>query len=257
MWFLNRLLLIFAALAGLYALIAAVMLAAPWSYVALVVCFLAKVTRRGYGLLSAYGSARWASADDLKKAGMLGAKEGLMVGELTELEKTSFLQSLFVLPLPCRSEFAVRHVLDALPWKRRQAGGRTVRLPNAVHTLVCAPTGAGKGAAFVIPHLLTCPDSCVVIDFKGDLASITAQHRREAFGHEVVILDPYRVVTQSPDSFNPLDFIDKNSPTAVDECRDLAEALVIRTGEEKEPHWCDAAELWAGTMLLGTVAYGE
>jgi type IV secretion system protein VirD4 len=41
---------------------------------------------------------------------------------------------------------------------------------------------------------------------------------------------------------------------AIDECRDLANALVIRTGEEKDPHWVDSAEAWI-TAMLAVVAY--
>ena len=35
----------------------------------------------------------------------------------------------------------------------------------------------------------------------------TAAHRRKKFRHQIVMLDPFRVVTQTPDCFNPLDFI--------------------------------------------------
>ena len=102
-----------------------------------------------------------------------------------------------------------------------------------MHTAVFAPTGVGKGVSFVIPFLLSCPEAAVVVDFKGENARLTAEHRRQAFGHQIVMLDPFKLGSQTPDTFNPLEFIDKNSPTAIDECRDLAEALVIRyrTGE--------------------------
>jgi type IV secretion system protein VirD4 len=88
---------------------------------------------------------------------------------------------------------------------------------------------------------MTCEESCVVIDFKGENARLTAAHRR-AMGHRVVLLDPFQVVTNTPDTFNPLDLIDPASPTALDDCRDIAEALVIRIGEEKDPHWNDSSE---------------
>ena len=71
------------------------------------------------------------------------------------------------------------------------------------------------------------------------------------------MLDPFKMVTQTPDTFNPLDFIDKDSPTAIDECRDLAEALVIRTGQEKDPHWADSAEAWIAALIALVVQYGE
>ena len=59
------------------------------------------------------------------------------------------------------------------------------------------------------------------------------------------------------DTLNPLDFIDPDSPIALDESRDLAEAFVIRTGQEKEPHWGDSAELWIAAMILATVQFAH
>jgi type IV secretion system protein VirD4 len=76
-------------------------------------------------------------------------------------------------------------------------------------------------------------------------------------GHHVVILDPYRQVTQTPDTLNPLDGIDRDSPLAIDDCRDMANALVIRTGEEKDPHWVDSAETWISAMLAVVAYYGQ
>src|SRR6202043_3154189 len=95
------------------------------------------------------------------------------------------------------------------PAKRKPRDYPLVRLPNAVHTAVFAPTGVGKGVSCVVPFLRDCRDSCVVVDFKGELASLTAAYRRRKFGHRIVILDPFRIFTKTPDSFNPLDFIDK------------------------------------------------
>ena len=97
----------------------------------------------------------------------------------------------------------------------------------------------------------------MVVDFKGENAKLTAEHRRKKFGHDVVILDPFKVVTQTPDTFNPLEFISADDPTALDQCRALAEALVVRTGQEKDPHWNDAAEIWIAAMLAVTAAFGE
>jgi type IV secretion system protein VirD4 len=94
------------------------------------------------------------------------------------------------------------------------------------------------------------------VDFKGELAAATMKRRRR-MGHRIVLLDPYRMVTNSPDTFNPLQFIDKNSPYAIDEIRDLAESQVIRTGQEKEPHWNDVAEAWLGAMTAAVVQYGD
>jgi type IV secretion system protein VirD4 len=132
-----------------------------------------------------------------------------------------------------------------------------VRLPQAVHTAVFAPTGVGKGVAGVIPFLLTCPESCVILDFKGENAKLTAEHRREKFGHQIVQLDPYRAVTQTPDSLNPVEFIDKDNPQALDECNDLANALVLRTGEERDPHWNESAMAFIAGVIATVAYYGE
>jgi type IV secretion system protein VirD4 len=96
----------------------------------------------------------------------------------------------------------------------------------------------------------------VVVDFKGENAKITADTRRR-MGHRVVILDPFKVVMQTPDTYNPLLSIDPDSPLAIDECRDIAAAMVVRTGQEKEPHWADSAEVWIAAMLATVVAFAE
>src|SRR4051812_33005980 len=74
------------------------------------------IGRRGVKYLTTLGSARWATKRELKRAGMLGAKSGLILGRIDKK-------------------------------------GELVRLPNAVHTAVFAPTGAGKGVSMAIPFL--------------------------------------------------------------------------------------------------------
>jgi type IV secretion system protein VirD4 len=69
------------------------------------------------------------------------------------------------------------------------------------------------------------------------------------FGHKIVILDPFKLVTENPDTFNPLSAIQSDSVQALDDARAVAEATVVRTGEEKEPHWNDSAEQWIWAMI--------
>ena len=130
-----------------------------------------------------------------------------------------------------------------------------VRLNSSVHTLVAAPTGVGKGRSCIVPFLLTSRESAVVIDIKdGENAKKTA-HAREQMGHRVVLADPFKVVTQHPDTYNPMEFIDPDSPTAIEDCRGLAEAIVIRTGRETDPYWNNSAEIWLGSMMCAIVAF--
>jgi len=81
-----------------------------------------------------YGSARWASEEEVKAGGMLG-EEGVVLGRFAR----SYL----------------RH-------------------DGPEHVLCFAPTRSGKGVGLVIPTLLTWPGSCIVHDIKGENWTLTA-----------------------------------------------------------------------------------
>jgi type IV secretion system protein VirD4 len=219
-----------------------------------VVAVFVQLARRGRRLLWAHGTARWANDRDLKE--MIDADDGLILGRLADSQWRPWRSGLSALfDRKVQANIACRRFLSAgFSFRRRSP---IVRLSTAVHTVAFAPTSAGKGVSLCIPFLLTCRDSCVVVDLKGELAHLTSKHRRKAFGHRVILLDPFNVVTHRPDTFDPLNFLDPESSTALDECRDLAEALVIRTGQEKEPHWNDSAEVWIAAMIAATVQFAH
>jgi type IV secretion system protein VirD4 len=221
--------------------------------IGLVVICLAVAKKKRRQRLTTLGSARWSDADDLRRAGMIGGSRGLILGRIPDsrVKLPAAVKALF--DPSVGSAIACEQFLGLF----RKMPEPLVRLSNAVHTALFAPTGGGKGVSFAVPHLLTCRDSCVVVDFKGENARLTAEHRRKAFGHRVVVLDPYHVLGENSDTFNPLDSIDKNSSFAIDDCRDLAGSLVLRTGQEHERHWCDSAEAWISGMLAVVAYYGE
>ncbi|HZZ80789.1 MAG TPA: type IV secretory system conjugative DNA transfer family protein [Gemmataceae bacterium] len=247
-----RFLLILTVVGGIYCLCAAAM---RWTACAVVlVVILAWVSaKRGY-LWTAFGTSRWAGVGDLARKGMIGGTTGLAIGHLDEGSQVSRVEVARALFDPgIDSRTACR---DFLEYRRgKQKKGDVVRLARSVHTAVFAPTGVGKGINFVLPFLLSCKDSAIVIDFKGENARLTVTQRKQ-FGHRCVLLDPFNVVTQTPDCLNVLDGIDGDSQTAMDEVRDLANAMVIRTGQEKEPHWNDMAEALICGMIAVTVCYG-
>ncbi len=181
--------------------------------------------KRHYKRFTAFGTARWADENDLDRKA-----KGLLIGRLPVNPK-SFL-AIFN---PRMSSWDACKAF----WGKRE--GPLVRIP-AIHAAIFAPTGVGKGVSFVIPHGLTCEENTIFIDFKGEIAKATAK-TREKKGHHVVLEDPFRLVTHKPDTYNALEHIDRSSQTALDDCRALAEALVLRTGQEREPHWCDSAEM--------------
>lgn len=241
MYFVLRFILILTVL--LFATVAALVVELYPGLVLVVVVGLiwrAGTSRRGS---TAHGTARWAQLSDLSH--MLEG-DGLILGRIDGRTSRMWgLRSLLSPRLPSRSAC-----------QRFLSSEHIVRLAGTVHTAIFAPTGVGKGVSCVIPHLLTCSDSMVVVDFKGENCTLTARARR-AIGHRVVVLDPYQITTREPDTFNPLERLDKDSATVLDDCRDLAAALVIRNPDEREPHWADSAEVWLTAMIAFVVAYAK
>jgi type IV secretion system protein VirD4 len=207
--------------------------------------------------LSAHGTARFADASDIPH--MLEGP-GLIIGHIAgKPSKMAGLRALFS-RLPDR--WAVQKFLASC---QRRPPRHLVRLTNAVHTAVFAPTGVGKGVSCVIPYLLTSTDSCVIVDYKGELAEKTARYRRDKFGHRIVLLNPYGVLAKpgqplhefQQHTLNPLDLLNRNSEFVIDDCADLANQLVVRKGTEHEPQWNDNAEKWIKIISAFLVNTGE
>jgi type IV secretion system protein VirD4 len=221
------------AMAGFALFVAATMVEHGW--IVLVVIFALMVGRTATQHLSAYGTARWCSGAELAAKGMLDQGSGLILGLADDhVGRLDGLRALFNLRLPANR--AARRFLRACYRKQRQS---LVRLNGIINVAVFAPVGSGKGVSIVIPHLLTCPDSMVVIDPKGELFQATG-HARQHMGHRVIVIDPFGVV-RGRDTFNPLAEIDPESDNAPDEVLSLANAIVVRTGKEEEPFWIEAA----------------
>ena len=87
--------------------------------------------------VTTYGSARWADAREIRRAGLLGP-DGVVLGRFD---------------------------------------GRYLRHNGPEHVLCFAPTRSGKGVGLVIPTLLTWPYSTVVHDIKGENFQLTSGWR--------------------------------------------------------------------------------
>ena len=160
----------------------------PWAGVALAFVGVAGATRKTVRY-SAHGTARWAEESDIPH---LLEGPGLIIGHIAgKPNKLRAIKTLFDSKKP--DEDSVEIFLHAL---RKKHPWHLVRLTRAIHSAVFAPSGIGKGVSCIVPFLLTCRDSCVVVDLKGENALLTAEHRAKQFGHKIVILDPYGVVTQ-------------------------------------------------------------
>ena len=141
--------------------------------------------------LTTHGTARWAEPSELRRAGLLARplKEvrGPIWGKLGKPKSRA-------------------------PWLSSE---------RIVHSLVAAPTGAGKGVGIVIPTLLTYPGSTVVLDVKGENYEKTARRRQE-LGDRVFKFAPYAKDRRSH-RYNPFDEV-----AAAPERRRFSEALRLQ-----------------------------
>ena len=106
--------------------------------------------------------------------------------------------------------------------KARQTGQLLFAKP--AHTMVIAPSGAGKGVGYVMPTLLEYPGSVFVTDIKGENYAVTARYRR-SLGRRVVVMDPYAITKDPTVCFNVLDLIRTQPEHVIDDATRLAKLL--------------------------------
>lgn len=187
-----------------------------------------------------HGSARASGFGELWRHRLLGS-EGLIMGTGGYIEPPGWKEAVRALFSPLPPRLACQLFLAGF-LGRRWSDDTVIRIKDYVHIGTFAPTGSGKGVSALIPNLLSIESSCVINDPQGSLFAASAAHRKSSFGHRIVRLDCFAVCGESRDGLNVLDFLDVNSPDFLDQCRDLANMLVVRTGEEHDPHWNDRAE---------------
>ena len=114
-----------------------------------------------------------------------------------------------------------------------------VGLKDDRHMLTIGGTRAGKNRSLLIPNLLTWPGSALIIDPKGTNAAVTAARRGHGggqvgshLGQDVYVIDPFGEVPDTATAhFNPLDFIDPDSPRVAEDIWLIADALVVTSGD--------------------------
>lgn len=112
-------------------------IAASGGLAAAIVAIAGRMRRGADALPSTYGSARWASKEEVLAAG-LTARSGVLLGQL---------------------------------------GGNYLRHDGPEHVLAFAPTRSGKGVGLVVPTLLSWPHSAVIHDIKGEHWQLTSGWR--------------------------------------------------------------------------------
>lgn len=131
------------------------------------------------------------------------------------------------------------------------------------HICQVAGSRGGKGTTSIINNLCLWPGSVVVVDPKGENATVTARRRgngsdyAQGMGQAVHILDPFGSVDNAEEyraRFNPLDAIDPNDEEAVDEAGRIADAIVVV--QEKggsDPFWDESARSFVRGVILHVI----
>jgi type IV secretion system protein VirD4 len=238
--FLSR--LVFIVACGVFAL-GGILIGVRFPFVALALALWTawRRMRRGYGSGWSHGQARTASMQEAERGGLL-ADHGLILGRCLPDIPSKWTAVRALLSLRVSSDTACRMFLAAF-FSKKWLAGRMIRVRTHVHLATFGPAGAGKGVAVLVPNLRSYRGNCVVTDPKGELFKLTARHRHKRFGHRIIRLDPFGVCGPGSDTLNPFDFIDARADDFLDACRDLANMLVVRNGQEQDPHWNDSAEL--------------
>lgn len=139
--------------------------------------------------------------------------------------------------------------------------GDLIGLDDDRHLLTVAGSRAGKGVSVILPNLVTYKGSVMVLDPKGENATLTAERRGKGrgvpaggMGQEVYVLDPFDkadVPDEYRATFNPLEGLDPNDKMFVDTCDSIADALVFTKSEDANDHWNSSARM----VLRGLIAW--
>jgi|TARA_R110002051_G_C8764533_1_gene502319 type IV secretion system protein VirD4 len=140
--------------------------------------------------------------------------------------------------------------------------GRRLGLADDRHLLTVAGSRAGKGTSAIIPNLLMYEGSMIVIDPKGENANETAERRGKGngikaggLGHDVFVIDPFHTAHKVADEyragFNPLAGLDPKSKSFIDDCNGIAESLVVKPKDDKNPFFNDTAQF----VIRGLIAW--
>ncbi|NSZ19496.1 type IV secretion system ATPase VirD4 (plasmid) [Agrobacterium vitis] len=134
--------------------------------------------------------------------------------------------------------------------KTGRPGGAGHYLTNGEqpHSLVVAPTRAGKGVGVVIPTLLTFNGSVLALDVKGELFELTSRARK-AKGDRIYKFSPLDKNARTH-CYNPvLDIVAMPPERRFTETRRLAHNLIVSKGKGAEGFIDGARDLFVGGIL--------
>lgn len=163
--------------------------------------------------MSSHGTAGFAKAADIKKAGLTAKETGFVVG---------------------RNPFDDKIMLHNGP----------------EHVLLVAPTRSGKGVCNMVPTGICWKHSIFLFDPKGELWTFTATWRKKHMGQKVMKFEPL-CKDGSSAKWNPFAEIDFQSFEELTDVSTISE-MMVKTGEggSKDPFWENSAVALINGIIL-------
>lgn len=132
-------------------------------------------------------------------------------------------------------------------------GEKLIGIKDDRHIQTVAGNRSGKSVT-VAANLMFYDGSIIVIDPKAEHANLTAEIRAN-MGQDVYVLDPFNRTKGSARKYrakyNALRTLDLDSDTVIEDAMQIIDAQIVKSGQEKDPHWNETA----GAALLGIVLY--
>lgn len=125
--------------------------------------------------------------------------------------------------------------------------GRLLKFGGQEFVSLGAPTRSGKGVGVVIPNLLEWKNSIVVLDVKQECFDITSKYRSEKLNQKVYLFDPFSFKTHR---YNPLGYLDFDSPDIELQIQRLANSLYPVTGGSKDFFVIQAQSIFTAMVYL-------
>jgi len=158
-----------------------------------------------------HGSARWAKARDVRKAGLTKSK-GVVIGGFKGPFRT-----------------------------------KTLRHDGPEHLFCFGPTRTGKGVSLILPTLLTWKDSILVLDIKGENYALSSGYR-QSIGQRVLKFDPANPTGSV--RYNPLAEVRIGTDYEIADCQNIALMVIDTDGKGLPDYWKEGGWEWLSATLL-------
>jgi len=214
----------------------------PMAVVTAACCAAIAMVRYGWfaNVSDLHGSARWATARDLRGARLIDARRSLReplrgIGVWLRILKPAAHRAGIYLGVWGRASY--------------------IRDCGPAHVLVFAPTRSGKGVGIVIPTLLSWPYSVLIHDLKGENWALTAGARKR-MGQLCLKFAPASADNDGA-RYNPLAEVRLGTPYEIRDVRNIVQMIIDPDGKGLPDHWSREGSAFLTGMILDQLYAGR